>query len=66
MPIDAVIAMMGGTEQAYLIAGATREHARELIEAGAEAVELRFWEDTILRADALVEILDCRTGRGSV
>ena len=31
---------------------------------GAEGAERRFHEDTILRADALLEILNCRTSQG--
>lgn len=64
MPIDDVIALLGGVDKAYAIAGATRAHAVARIEAGAEGAERRFHEDTILRADALIEILDCRGGRG--
>ncbi len=63
MPIDDVIAMLGGVEKAYAIAKATRTAAMTRLESGAKGAESRFHQDTILRADALIEILDCRAGR---
>ncbi len=63
MPIDDVIAMLGGVEKAYAIAKATRTAAVTRLESGAKGAESRFHQDTILRADALIDILDCRAGR---
>lgn len=63
MPIDDVIALMGGVDRAYAITKATRTAAVTRIESGAKGAERRFHQDTILRADALIEILDCRAGR---
>lgn len=63
MPIDDVIALLGGVDETYAIAKATRTAAVTRIASGAKGAERRFHEDTILRADALIEILDCRRGR---
>ena len=59
MPIAEILKRMGGPERAHAIARATRAHARDKIAAGAEGAARRHWEDTILRADALIAILRC-------
>ena len=64
MPIEQVLQLMGGPERAREIAADTRARAAQIIADGAEGAERRFHEDTILRADALIEILNCRTSQG--
>jgi len=59
MPIDEVLRGMGGVSNAYAIAAATRARAAQALDEGVTGAERRYWLDTILRADALVEILDC-------
>ncbi len=59
MPIKQILELMGGIERAYAIAEATRENAVKQLEAGAEGAQMRFHQDTILRADALIAILIC-------
>ncbi|MDJ0948939.1 MAG: hypothetical protein QNJ94_08455 [Alphaproteobacteria bacterium] len=71
MPIDQVVALMGGIENAYTVATETRRAAESLLESRFNEAErrplsgseLRHLEDTIVRADALIAILDCRTRR---
>ena len=63
MPIKQILELMGGIERAYAIAEATRENAVKQLEAGAEGAQMRFHQDTILRADALIAILDCLAGQ---
>ncbi len=55
---------MGGPERAFQIARATRAHARKKVAEGAEGAARRHWEDTILRADALIAILICLGAAG--
>ena len=59
MHIGDILRLMGGVAQAYQIAAATRADAESQLAAGAEGAERRYHLDTILRADALIEILDC-------
>jgi len=59
IPIAELMKRMGGPRQANAIARATREHAREKLAAGAVGAARRNWQDTILRADALIAILGC-------
>jgi hypothetical protein len=59
MPVTQILELMGGIRRAYAIAAATRENAVRQLESGAEGAGKRFHLDTILRADALVAILDC-------
>jgi hypothetical protein len=59
MPIDDVLQYLGGRAKARRIAHATRDDAVKKLEDGAKDAEKRFHEDTILRADALLAILDC-------
>ncbi len=59
MPIDQVLEAMGSIANAYAIAAASRARATQALDEGATGAERRYWLDTILRADALVEILDC-------
>ena len=61
MHIDEILEFMGGIERAYAIAEATRADAERRIAAGALGAELRYHQDTALRADALIEILICLT-----
>ena len=61
MHIDDILNFMGGIDRAYAIAAATRDDAEEKIAAGASGAERRYHQDTILRADALIEILNCMT-----
>jgi len=66
MPIRDVIRAMGGVEAAYVVAERTRAKAEAKLAAGAQGAERRFHQDTILRADALVAILDClQSGEGA-
>lgn len=59
MPISRILRAMGGPERAFMIARATRAHARKKIAEGAQGAARRHWQDTILRADALIAILIC-------
>ncbi len=59
VPIPQLLNAMGGPERAFQIARATRAHARRQIAGGAYGAARRHWEDTILRADALIAILIC-------
>jgi len=59
MPIEQVVEAMGGVERALLIALVTKDSAQKTIDAGVGEAERRNALDTILRADALIEILDC-------
>ncbi len=59
MPISRILRAMGGPERAFQIARATRAHARKKIAEGAQGAARRHWEDTVLRADALIAILIC-------
>ncbi|MDJ0609391.1 MAG: hypothetical protein QNJ67_10480 [Kiloniellales bacterium] len=61
MPIAQILEFMGGIERAFAIAEATRADAERRIAAGALGAELRYHQDTVLRADALIEILLCLT-----
>ena len=66
MPIRDVIRAMGGIEAAYVVAERTRADAEARIAGGARGAERRFHQDTILRADALIAILDClQSGEGA-
>ena len=66
MPIRDLVQAMGGTESAYAVAERTRADAEARIAEGAEGAERRFHQDTILRADALIAILDClQSGEGA-
>jgi len=56
------VRVLGGAERAHAIALATRQRAERKIAEGVSDAELRFHRDTILRADALIAILDCRKG----
>ena len=59
VPIPRILRAMGGPERAFQIARATRAHARKKISEGAEGAARRHWQDTVLRADALIAILIC-------
>lgn len=66
MPIRDVIRAMGGIDAAYVVAERTRASAEAKLAAGARGAERRFHQDTILRADALIAILDClQSGEGA-
>ncbi len=64
IPISRILRAMGGPERAFQIARATRAHARKKVAEGAEGAARRHWEDTILRADALIAILICLGAAG--
>lgn len=59
IPIAELVKRMGGPNRAFAIAKATRAHARRRLSDGAVGAARRHWQDTILRADALIEILTC-------
>ena len=59
MPIADLLEAMGGPQRAHAIAAATRSNAQSRLDAGAAGAAKRFWQDTILRADALIAILTC-------
>ena len=63
VPIDRLVQWMGGEDRAYDIAKATRANALDQLEKGAKGALRRNWLDTITRADALIEILECRKNR---
>ncbi|MDJ0936665.1 MAG: hypothetical protein QNJ06_00755 [Kiloniellales bacterium] len=66
MPIRDVIRVMGGMDAAYVVAERTRASARAKLAEGARGAERRFHQDTLLRADALIAILDClQDGEGA-
>ena len=66
MPVRDLVRVFGGVDEAYAVAARTRADAQAQLSAGAKGAERRFHQDTILRADALVEILDClQTGEGA-
>jgi len=59
IPIAELLKRMGGPKRANAIARATRAHARRKLTEGAVGAARRHWQDTILRADALIAILAC-------
>ncbi len=66
MPIRDVIRAMGGLDAAYVVAERTRASAEAKLAAGARGAARRYHQDTILRADALIAILDClQSGEGA-
>ena len=61
-----LVTAMGGIDSAQTVAERTRAEAETKIGQGAQGAERRFHQDTIIRADALLEILDClRSGEGA-
>lgn len=64
-PVDQLIRAFGGSKRARAVANATRAHARRQLAAGARGRMARHWHDTILRADALILILNCRARPGA-
>ncbi|MCG8544086.1 MAG: hypothetical protein MJE12_07745 [Alphaproteobacteria bacterium] len=66
MDIATLLRLMGGPDRARGIATRTRENAEEKLAAGAKGAEKRYHEDTILRADALIAILDCLKAQTSI
>ncbi len=66
MRIDDVLAFLGGREKARAIAALNRETALNRLAAGATGAEKRYREDTVLRADALLQIIDCLEAQKSV
>ena len=66
MSIRDLVTAMGGVDAAQTVAERTRAEAETKIGQGAQGAERRFHQDTILRADSLLEILDClRSGEGA-
>lgn len=58
-PIRNVIIRMGGKKRARESSMNARTFAKEKLAAGAKGGEERFYLDAIMRADALIAILDC-------
>lgn len=58
-PIRQVIARMRGKTRARETAINTRAFAKEKLAKGVTGAERRYYMDSILRADALLAILDC-------
>lgn len=58
-PIRNVLIRMRGMTRARETAKNTRAFAQEMLAKGATGAERRYYLDTILRADALLAILDC-------
>ena len=66
LPVRDVIRAMGGMDAAYAVAERTRADAEARIAEGATGAARRYHQDTILRADALIAIIDClRSGEGA-
>jgi hypothetical protein len=65
MHIDEVIKLMGGPEKAMAIAEGTRALTQKMFDRDEYMThaERRFNHDTILRSQALIEILKCRDSR---
>jgi hypothetical protein len=59
VPIARLLKRMGGPRRAHAIARAVRAHARRKLAEGAVGAARRNWQDTVLRAEALIEILTC-------
>ena len=57
--IDDMIRFMGGPEKLRAFAYISRTKALEKLSSGVAGAERRYHEDAILRADALISILDC-------
>ncbi|MDH3699984.1 MAG: hypothetical protein OEU46_01610 [Alphaproteobacteria bacterium] len=66
MRIGDVLTFLGGRKKARAIATQNRDSALKRIEAGVQGAEKRYREDTVLRADALLQILDCLDAQKSV
>jgi hypothetical protein len=62
-PIRQVIMQMRGKTRARETAISTRAFAQEKLAGGATGAEKRYYMDTILRAEALLAILDCMEGQ---
>jgi hypothetical protein len=58
-PIRDVIIRMGGKKRARETSLSTRTFAKEKLAEGVTGGEERYYLDTIMRADALITILDC-------
>lgn len=58
-PIRNVLIRMRGKDRARETAVSTRAFAREKLAQGVTGAEKRYYQDSILRADALLAILDC-------
>lgn len=58
-PIRDVIIRMGGKKRARETSLNTRTFAKEKLAEGVTGSEERYYLDTIMRADALITILDC-------
>ncbi len=64
-PVDQLIRAFGGPNRARQVANATKANANRRLAAGAQGPMARHWHDTILRAEALILILNCRARPGS-
>lgn len=60
MPVDRLIREFGGPDRAGAVARATKRNAQQRLASGASGTAARYWHDTVLRADALLLILECR------
>ncbi len=65
MHIDEVIKSLGGQEKAMTAAEATKAITQQIFKRDEymTQAEKRFYYDTILRSNALIEILKCRISR---
>ena len=65
MHIDEVIKSMGGQKKAMTVAEGTKAFTQKMFDRDEymTQAEKRFYYDTILRSNALIEILRCRISR---
>ncbi len=64
-PVDDLIRAFGGPRRARRVANATKANAQRRLDQGAGGTMARHWHDTILRAEALILILNCRARPGA-
>jgi hypothetical protein len=64
-PVGNLIRAFGGPKRARGVANATKANAKRRLAAGAQGTMARHWHDTILRAEALILILNCRARPGA-
>ena len=65
-PIRNVLVRMRGKARARETALSTRTFAEERLAQGVTGAEKRYYQDSILRADALLAILDCRSRQSAL
>lgn len=66
MKISDVLRYLGGPKRTREIAEWDRDMAEKRLTEGADGAEKRYSQDTVLRADALLRILDCLEVRNSI